>query len=61
MRALLELTSKDARERQVLKRRGRMKEMVNSEAGLNAMSEIYSMHQCSKVRGGFVSPHQLAS
>lgn len=38
-----------------------MKEMVNSEAGLNARNKIYSMHQCSEVRGGFVSPHQLAS
>lgn len=61
MRVLLELMSKDARERQTLKKRGWMKEMVNSEAGLNARSEIYSMHQCSKVRGGFVSQHQLAS
>lgn len=38
-----------------------MKEMVNSEAGLNAKNEIYSTPQCSKVRGGFVSLHQLAS
>ena len=60
MRALLELMSKDARERQVLKKRGWMEEMVNLEAGLNARSEIYSMHQCSKVRGGVVSQHQLA-
>lgn len=61
MRALLELMSKGARERQVLKKRGWMEEMVNLEAGLNARTEIYSMHQCSKVRGGFVSQHQLAS
>lgn len=38
-----------------------MKERVNSEAGLNAKNEIYSGHQREEVRGGFVSPHQLAS